>query len=325
MRRHIILSSVCIAAQLTAGGAMAQAQDFPSRQIRFVSPYPPGGFNDTLARLIGDKMAASLGKPVVIDNRPGATSTIGATFVARSPADGYTIMMTGGGSHTISPSLNKLPYDTLSDFAGVSLVVYVPNMMVVHPSVPASTIRELVTLLKSKPGQLNYASLGIGNSYHLISEMFQETTGTKMTHVPYKGAAQALLAIVSGEVQVYFGVMSSVLPHVRTGKLRALGVTTDQRSPALPDVPTIAESGLLPEFKVTPWYAVLAPGKTPAPIIKVLNAEVVKAIQAQDVREKLARDGAVAAGTSAEELDQVIRREITMWAKVIKSAGIKGE
>jgi tripartite-type tricarboxylate transporter receptor subunit TctC len=307
----------------TLSCAAAWGQGFPSRPIRFISPFPPGGFNDALARLIGQKLSAAWGKPVVVDNRPGAHVILGTDLVAKAPPDGHTILMAGGAGHTVNPALYKLPYDSIRDFAPLGLLVTVPNVLVVHPSVPAQNVADLIAVARERPGQLNYASVGAGSSFHLAGELFQQATRTKLVHVPYKGSAPALTALMSGEVQVYFGNIVSVIPHVRNGKLKALGIAAAQRSSAMPELPTLQESGQLPDFTMSSWYGILAPARTPSRVVEQYSAELNRTMQLPDVRERLIRDGAEPTPGTPEQLGQIIRADIAKWDKVVRTAGIK--
>lgn len=319
-----VMAVVCAGCALLGTGAV-DAQEYPTRPIRFISPYPPGGFNDALARLLAQKLNAAWGKPVVVDNRPGAHVILGTDIVAKAPPDGHTMLMTGGAGHTSNPALYKLPYDSVKDFAPVILVAHVPNILVIHPSLPASNVKEFIALLKTRPGQWNYGSVGSGSSFHLAAELFQQYTGTKMVHVPYKGGAGAINALVAGEVQVYFGNIVSVIPHVRSGRLKALGVTAAQRSGAAPELPTLQESGVLPGFEASSWYAILTTARTPEWAIRRLNAQVREIMQLPDVKERLLRDGAEPTSSTPEQLTQLIVNDIAKWAKVVQTAGIKVE
>lgn len=313
-------------AALAAPAAQGQppAQAYPVKPIRIVVPQSPGASTDLTARLIGQKLSDALGQPVVVDNRPGAGSIMGTDLVAKATPDGYTLLVVAS-SITINPSLHrKLPYDTQRDLAPITQLSAFPNMLVVHPSVPVKTVQELVALAKSKPGQINYGSSGAGTGTHLSAELFKNMTGIDMVHVPYKGGGPAVTALLGGHVQLNFATIVSVLPHVRTGKLRAIAVTTARRSPAAPEVPTIAESGV-PGYDHGPWNGMLAPAKTPTPVIAKLNAEVVKIVHAPEMRALLAGEGAEAVGNTPEAFAAIIKAETAKWAKVIKSAGITAD
>jgi tripartite-type tricarboxylate transporter receptor subunit TctC len=310
-------------AALVAVAACASAQNYPNKPIRLVVPFPAAGTTDILAREVGQRLTVVLGQPVVIDNRPGAAGNIGSDIVAKSAADGYTLLMCTVSSHAINPGLySKLPYDHIKDFAPVALVARVPNVLEVTPSLPVNTVADLIKLAKEKPGQINFASSGSGTSIHLSGELFKTMAGVDMVHVPYKGSAPALVDLVGGQVQVMFDNLPSSLQQIKAGKLRAVAVTSAQRAPALPDVPTIAESGL-PGFEATSWFGVLAPAGTPPEIVKRLNVEIDKWLQTPEAKEKLLAQGAAAAGGSPEDFAAYIRSETDKWAKVIKASGAK--
>jgi tripartite-type tricarboxylate transporter receptor subunit TctC len=301
----------------------AVAQTYPNHVIRLVVPFPAGGTTDILARAAAQKLTESLGQAVVVDNRPGAGGNIGADLVAKSTPDGYTLLMGTVGTHAINPSLYaKMPYDHVKDFVPVVLVAGVPNVLVVNPSLPVNSVADLIKLAKSKPGAINFASSGSGTSIHLSGELFKTMAGVDMTHVPYKGSAPALTDLVGGQVQIMFDNLPSSLALIRSGKLRAVAVTSSTRAPALPDVPTIAESGL-PGFEASSWFGVLAPAGTPAPIVAKLNAEVNKWLQSPEAREQLLAQGAAAAGGTPEQFAAHIRAETEKWAKVVKASGAK--
>jgi tripartite-type tricarboxylate transporter receptor subunit TctC len=300
----------------------AAAQSYPTKPIRFIVPFPPGGGNDTIARTFGQKMTQSLGQQVVIDNRAGAGGNIGAETAAHALPDGYTLFLGGVGSHGINPNLQtKLPYDPIRDFAPISLIAAAPLVIVVPPSVPAKSLGELITLAKSRPGELNYASSGAGTIAHLSAELLNSMAGIKLEHVPYKGTGPALTDLLGGRVQVMFNSAVSILPQVRSGKLRALAMTASKRSSAMPDLPTVTEAGV-PGYEAASWYGVLAPAHTPRAIVQKLNGEIVRIAQSPDVRERLAADGADPVGNSPEEFAVYIKRELARWARVIEQARI---
>ena len=302
--------------------AAAQATDFPNRAIRIVVPFPPGGATDAAARLVAQKMGEHWGQPVVVDNRPGAGGNVGSDIVAKSPADGYTLVMGVTGSHAINTSLySKMPYDPVTDFVAISQVAVVPNVLVVHPSVPASNLAELVALAKKEPGKLDYASLGNGTAAHLGMEMLKSAAGIDITHVPYKGSAPAVSDLIAGQVQMMVDGLPSSLPHVKAGKLRAIALTSLHRAPALPDLPTIAET--YPGFYADAWSGLFAPKGTPQPVVDKLSAEVQRILKLPDVREKLAALGAEPVGSTQAEFTAHVRREIDKWAKVVKTSGAK--
>jgi len=309
---------------LGCGGAVAQS--YPSKPIRFVVPYPPGGSVDIAARAIGQKLTEAWSQPVVVDNRAGAGGNIGADLVAKSPADGYTLLMGAVATHAINPTLYaKIPYDPVKDFSPVALVVQVPNILVVNPSVPAKTVKELIELARAKPGALNFGSGSTGSTGHLAGELFNTMAGVKMVHIPYKGAAPAMADLLAGQVQLMFDNLANALPNVKAGKLRALAVTTLARSPAVPDLPTIAESGL-PGFDLTTWFGVMVPAGTPPEIVAKLNAEIVRALNTKDMRERLEKMGAeVPANNTPERFSAFIRAEAAKYAKVVKDSGAKVE
>jgi tripartite-type tricarboxylate transporter receptor subunit TctC len=288
-----------------------------------VVPFPPGGTTDILARAVAQKLTEAMGQSVVLDNRPGAGGNIGADVVAKSAPDGYTLLMGTVGTHAINPSLYaKMPYDHVKDFVPVVLVAGVPNVLVVNPSLPVNSVADLIKLAKAKPGSINFASSGNGTSIHLSGELFKAMAGVDMTHVPYKGSAPALSDLISGQVQVMFDNLPSSLPQIKAGKLRAIAVTSLKRAPALPDVPTISESGL-PGFEASSWFGVLAPAGTPPAVITRLNAEVDKWLQTPEAKEQLLAQGAQAAGDTPEQFAAFIRSETEKWAKVVKASGAK--
>ena len=319
MRRALgclLLASTC---------ATAHAQDWPSKPIRFIAPNLPGGPTDILARLIGQKLAESLGQPVVIENRAGAAGNIGTEAVAKAPPDGYTMVTGNNATFGANVSLYKrLGFDPVRDFSPVVLVATQPNILVVHPSLPANSVRELVALAKARPGQLNYSGSGMGANAHLAAELFKSMTGTSIVHVPYKSAAPALTDLIAGHTQLMFATALSVVPYIKANRVRALGVTTAKRSRSMPELPTIAESGV-PGFEASTWHGVLVPAGTPAAIIDRLNAEINRMLQQPDVRERLAALGAEIVGGTPKEFADHIQREIPKWAKVVKSIGVQLE
>jgi tripartite-type tricarboxylate transporter receptor subunit TctC len=306
------------------GGEGAVAQGYPSKPMRLVVPYPPGGPLDIMARAIGQKLTEAWGQPVVVDNRAGAGGNIGADLVAKSPSDGYTLLMGAVATHAINPTLyGRVPYDPVKDFLPVALVAQVPNILVVNPSVPAGTVKELIDLARARPGTLNFGSGSTGSTGHLAGELFNIMAGVKMVHIPYKGGAPAMADLLAGQVQLMFDNLANALPNVRAGRLRALAVTTLVRSPALPDLPTIAESGL-PGFDLTTWFGVMAPAGTSPEIVTKLNAEIVRALNAKDMRERLEKMGAgVPANNTPEHFAAFIRDEAAKYAKVVRESGAK--
>ena len=308
------------------GGAGAFAQGYPSKPIRMVVPYPPGGPLDIMARAIGQKLAEAWGQPVVVENRAGAGGNIGADLVAKSPPDGYTLLMGAVATHAINPTLyGHVPYDPVKDFLPVALVAQVPNILVVNPSVSAVTVKDLIELARARPGTLNFGSGSTGSTGHLAGELFNIMAGVKMVHIPYKGGAPAMADLLAGQVQLMFDNLANALPNVRAGRLRALAVTTLARSPALPELPTIAESGL-PGFDLTTWFGVMAPAGTSPEIVARLNAEIVRDLNAKDMRERLEKMGAgVPANNTPEHFAAFIRDEAAKYAKVVRESGAKVE
>jgi len=312
--------SLLVLALIAAGTG---AQTYPAKPIRLVVPFPAGGTTDILAREVGQRLSQSFGQSVVVDNRPGAAGNIGSELVARSAPDGYTLLMATVGTHAINPSLYaKMPYDHVKDFAPVILVASVPNVLEVTPSLPVYTVADLIKLAREKPGQINFASSGSGTSIHLSGELFKAMAGVDMTHVPYKGSAPAIADLIGGQVQVMFDNLPSSLPQIKAGKLRAIAVTSAQRAPALPEVPTIAESGL-PGFEASSWFGLVAPAGTPPAIIARINAEVNQWLQSPEAKEKLLAQGAAAAGGSPEQFAAYISAETEKWARVVKASGAK--
>jgi tripartite-type tricarboxylate transporter receptor subunit TctC len=302
----------------------AFAQDYPNKPIRFVVPYPPGGGTDVVARIVNEPLATELGQAIVIDNRGGAAGNVGTDIVAKSPADGYTILFTLS-SHTINPRLyEKLPFDVEHDFVPVSLVALIPQILVVNPSVPIASVKELIAYAKANPGKLNYASVGTGSPGHIAGELFKLKTGVDIVHIPYKGGGPAVTDTIGGQVQLLFVSMPAAWQHVKSGRLRALAVTSAKRSVTAPDVPTIAESGV-PDYVVDSWYGALAPAKTAPAVIAKLNAAFAKVLDNPQVKERLLAQGAEAAPSSSAEFDRRIREELAKWEQVIKSANIKPE
>jgi tripartite-type tricarboxylate transporter receptor subunit TctC len=309
------------AAPLASGLAHAQA-DYPNRPIRLVVPFSPGGSSDAVSRLLSQKLSAQLGQQVVVDSRPGAGGNLGADIVAKSKPDGYTLLF-AAGSFAVNVSLyEKLPYDPLKDFEPVAHVCRVNGILVTHPSVKAASVQELVALAKAQPGALNYASAGSGTILHLAGELFKTQAGVNLTHVPYKGSGPALSDLIGGQVQVMFANVPGTLQHVKAGKLRVLAATGDRRASALPEVPTIAESGL-PGFQAATWFGILAPAGTPREIVAKLNAEIAKALAAPELVEHLRNEGADVVGGSPEQFRAFLKSEVERWGPVVKAAGIK--
>lgn len=303
--------------------SFAYAQSYPNKPVRMVVPFPPGGTTDILARAVGQKLSESWGQQVLIDNRPGAGGNIGTDIVAKSAPDGYTLLMGTVGTHSINASLyGKLPFDPIKDFAPVTLVASVPNVLVVNSTVDAKSVKELIALAKSKPGQLTFASSGNGTSIHLAGELFKTMTGTAMLHIPYKGSAPAITDLLGGQTNMMFDNLPSAMPHIKSGKLRALAVTSVSRSPASPDTPTIAESGI-PGYEASSWFGVLAPAGTPKDVIARIHADIVKALNTPEIKERLSGQGAEPVGNTPEQFAQHIKSETIKWAKVVKDSGAK--
>ena len=303
----------------------AHADGYPAKPIRFVEPYPAGGPLDTVARLLGQKVSESAKQPVIVDNKPGAGGNIGADAVAKAPPDGYTILMGAVATHAINPTLYaSMPYDSVRDFAPVTQVASTPNVLVVHPAVPASTVREFIAYAKSNPGKLNFGSGSTGSAGHLAGELFKSMAGVDMTHVPYKGAAPAMNDLIGGQIQLMFDNLASSLAQVRGGKIRALAVTTAQRSALAPELPTIAESGL-PGFDISTWFGVFVPAGTPREVVDRLHAEFAKALAAPDIREKMLNLGAEPVASRPEEFAAYIRAEADKYARVIRASGARAD
>jgi tripartite-type tricarboxylate transporter receptor subunit TctC len=301
--------------------AIVIAQDYPSKPIRFIVPFPPGGATDTFARILGQKMTDSWGQQVVIDNRAGAGGNIAAELAAKSPADGYTIIIVGM-SHAVNVSLyRKIAYDPVKDFAPITQVASVESFLVVHPSLPVKSVKELIALAKARPGQLNYGSGGNGAPGHLAGELFKMLTGINMVHVPYKGA-QSMVGLLNGDHAVEFNNLITVGAHIKSGKVRVLAVGSAKRSPLMPEVPTMREAGV-PGYEKVQWFGVLAPAGTPQSIISKLNAEMVRALRLPDVAKRLRDLGSEPVANSPEQFDVLIKSEIKKWAKVIKEVGIR--
>jgi len=317
---YSLIKAIVAAASLLFAAGQAQAQAaWPERPVTLVVPYTAGGVTDALARNIAKALSERLKQPVVVDNRPGGGANIGAALVAKAKADGYTLLMGSAATHAINASLyKKLSYDHIKDFAPISFVAQVPNVLVVHPSVPANNVKELIAHAKAHPGQLNFGSSGAGGTIHLSGELFKAMAGVQMTHVAYKGSAPAVNDLLGGQTQVMFD--SSVVPHVKAGKLRALGVTSAKRSSALPDVPTIAEAGL-PGYEATAWFGILAPAGAPEPVIKKLNTEISAVLRDPTFNTWMEGQGFDVAGGSPADFADHIRKETAKWARVVKDSG----
>ena len=306
-------------------GALAQTAAYPAKPVRLIVPAAPGGGADFLARIVSTKLQEQTGQSFVVDNRAGASGTIAADLTAKSPADGYTVLLGQSTSMAIAPHMyTKLPYDTLRDLSPVTLVAEVPNILVVHPSVAANSVKELIALAKAKPDLLNFGSAGNGAPSHLAGEMFKAAAGVKLTHVPYKGAGPAVNDLVAGQIQVMFAPMVAVLPQVKAGRLKALAVTSAKRSAAVKDLPTLAESGL-PGFEISSWFGFFVPAATPAAVVERLHAETVKALKTPDVIERMGREGAEPVGNTPAEFTAYVAAEFTKFGKVVKDNNIKAD
>src|SRR5437762_7036744 len=317
------VAALCIGIALLVFGAGANAQAWPSKPIKWIVPFAPGGTTDILARTVGDKLSIALGVPVVVENKPGAGGGLGAEFTAKSAPDGYTIMGGTISTHAINASLySKLPYDPVKDFAAITLIARVPNLLVINPSIAANNVSELIALLKGNPGKYTFASSGNGTSQHLSGELFKTMAGVDMQHIPYKGSPPALQDVVGGQVAMTFDNITTAWPLAKGGKLRALAVTTATRSVVAPDVPTLAESGLA-GYEVGSWQGVFAPAATPPAIVRRLNTEIVKIINMPDVKENLIGLGAEPVGNTSEEFAALVKTEVVKWAEVVKKSGAK--
>jgi tripartite-type tricarboxylate transporter receptor subunit TctC len=323
IHKHPTLRVVpALLAAAVAGGAFGQV--YPSKPIRLIVPFAPGGGTDITARAVAQKLTETWGQTVVTDNRPGANGTIGVDVAAKSAPDGYTLTMISS-SHAVNVGLyTKLPYDLIKDLAPIIQLTRQPYALVIHPSVPAKSVKELVALARAKPGALNYGSSGTGGLSHLGGALLGSLTGTELTHVPYKGGAPAMTDVIAGQIQMLFGTLLLTGPHVKSGRLRALAVTTAQRWPGAPELPTMQEAGV-PGFEITQWYGLLAPAKTPRPVVDKLNKEIARILHQPDVKDKLATDGAEAVGNSAEQFGTHVRSEVAKYGKLVKQMGLKLE
>ena len=312
-----------VLAAFLAGGAVSHAQDYPNKPIRLIVPYPPAGGTDIVARIVGEPLGNVLGQSIIVDNRGGAAGNLGTDLAAKASPDGYTVLFTLS-SHTINPKLfDKLPFDVEKDFVPISLAAMIPQVLAVNPSVPVHNIAELVALAKAQPGKLNFASVGTGSPGHIAGELFKLKTGTDMVHVPYKGGGPAVVDTLGGQVQLIFVSLPAALQHIKAGKLRALAVTSDKRSIAAPDIPTIAESGV--DCVVNFWYGALVPAKTPPAIVEKLHAAMVRVLQMPEVKDKLLLQGAEATSSTGADFDRLIKSELKQWEYVIREAKIKAE
>jgi tripartite-type tricarboxylate transporter receptor subunit TctC len=326
MKRHraIVTAGVVLAALVLAPVTL-RAQSYPSKPIRLIIPFPPGGSTDILGRSLAQKLSEAWGQQVLVDNRGGAGGTIGADLAAKAPADGYTLLMGHIGTLAVNVSLYpKLSYDPIRDFAPVSMVALVPNVLVVHPALPVKNVTELIAYAKANPGKLNYSSGGNGSAAHLAVEYFKLQTKTEIVHVPYKGTGPSVTDLIAGQVSMTMTGAPAVMPHVQSGRIRALGVSSPQRIPALAQIPTVAESGV-PGFDATQWYGVVAPVGTPKDIVARLNAEIRKIMQSKEMLERLNTEGAISAAGTPEQFDAYIKSEIARWGAVVKAAGMKAD
>jgi tripartite-type tricarboxylate transporter receptor subunit TctC len=316
-----VMQAAALAA-MVATAAPALGQSYPTKPIRIVAPSTPGDAPDVIARLVADKLSAALGQQVVVDNKPGAGGVVGSESVAKSPPDGYTLIMGNAGSHGINAAVySKLPYDIQRDFAPVSQVAIAPNVMVINPSVPANSVAEFIAYAKSQPGKLSYASGGNGSSAHMSMELFKAMAGIDVQHIPYKGSSPALTDLIGGQVAVFIGNMPPTVPHIKSGKLRALAVTTKSRSALMPELPTISDT--LPGYETVAWFGVLAPAGTPPEIVNRLSAEIGRIARSPEMREKLVAMGAEPVGGTPEEFKAVIDRDIAKWKPLAQKVGIK--
>jgi tripartite-type tricarboxylate transporter receptor subunit TctC len=328
-RRNTVMAQavklVVVAAMLLSGQTPALAQHvYPSKPIRIISPFAPGGGNDIICRTIAPRLGENVKQQVIVDSRPGANGIVGSEAAARSAPDGYTIVLVPSG-HAVNASLyRKLPYDSIKDFTPITLVGSSPLVLVTHPTVPVKNVKELVALARARPGELTYASSGVGASGHLTGALFETLTATKMVHIPYKGMSLAAADLIGGQVSLSFGTSASVMPHVRSGRLRALATTGAQRSPALPDIPTVAESGI-PGYEASLWYGFLGPARMPPDIVQRLNAEIVSVLRLTEVRERLANEGVDTQFNTPEEFARLLASDLERWAKVIQRAGVRVE
>jgi tripartite-type tricarboxylate transporter receptor subunit TctC len=322
-----LAARLCAAIGLVTFGALAalpsNAQGYPQRPVRLIVPFPPGGSNDIVGRVIGQHLSERIGKPVVIDNRGGAGGTIGTEIAVRSQPDGYTLLIISV-AYSYNPSIYKLPYDPVKAIAPVAMIGSGPNVLVVNPSVPAKSVKDLIALAKAKPGQLNYATAGIGSFQHLSSELFRIMSGVNIVHIPYKGGGPAMLAVMSGQAQMSIGSLIQTIPHIRSGKFRTLAVGSAKRNPALPDAPTIAEAGV-PGYDASNWWGIVAPAGISPAIVKRLNMEVGSILSSPDVQKWFVTEGAEAVVKSPEAFRKWIVAEMGKWGKVVKEAGIKPE
>ncbi len=321
--RKTLGACAALSALMLVGGAAIAADAWPTRPIRLIVPFPPGGSNDIVGRVIGQQLGERLGKPLVIDNRGGAGGLIGTEIAIHAQPDGYTLLVISV-AYSYSPAINKLPYDSVKAIAPIAQLGTGPNSLVIHPGVPASSVKELVALAKAKPGQLNYATAGIGTFQHMSSEMFRIMTGANIVHIPYKGGGPATLAVIAGQAQISIGSLLQTLPHIRSGKLKPLGTGGARRSPALPDVPTIIEAGV-PGYEASNWWGIVAPAAISPAIVKRINSEVAAILATPETQKWFLGEGAEAVNRTPDEFRKWILSEMAKWGKVVKQAGIKAE
>ena len=325
--RRLLIASLAVLAGLGSAGVLAQRSDaWPGRPIKLVVPFPPGGGNDTLARLLSEQLPAAIGQPVLVENKPGAGGNIGTDFVAKQPADGYTLLLSSV-NHVVNPNFfAKMPFDTLNDFEPVSLIGSIPLVLTVNASVPVSTLTEFLAMARARPGSVSYGSVGNGSIFHLAGEQMKAMTGIDMLHVPYKGSAPLVLALVSGEITCTIGAVQSLMPHIRSGKLRPIAVASATRTSLLPDVPTIADAGSLPDFDILVWFGVMGPRGTPRGIVDRLNSEINRIMRDPKIaREKLTPLGFEALGTSPERYMEVMKSDLAKYARIARDARIRIE
>ncbi|MGB3069224.1 MAG: tripartite tricarboxylate transporter substrate binding protein [Ottowia sp.] len=318
------LIGLSCAAILAMGSIAVRADTFPSKPVRLIVPFAAGGTSDVVTRLIGDELAKTWKVPVIVDNRPGAGGNIGSDMVARATPDGYTLLMGTVATHGINASLySRLPYNPVKDFEPVSLVASTPSLLMINPKLPVNSVAELVAYAKANPGKLNYGSAGNGSSHHLAGQLFESLAGAQMVHVPYKGTAAAITDLVAGQIQLTFDTLPSALPHVRAGTLRALAVTSRERYPTLPQLPTVAST--VPNYEIESWYGVLAPAGTPGTIVTKLSTDIAAIVQQPGIREKLLNQGARAIGSTPQQFGVHIHSELKKWAAVVKDSGARIE
>jgi tripartite-type tricarboxylate transporter receptor subunit TctC len=325
MKRAALVALMCCipAAGWTQSTSTGSGQAYPAKAVRFIVGFPPGGTNDIVARALGQKLTEQMGQQFVIENRGGANTAIASEMFVRMLPDGHTIMLNAPG-HATNPSMMKLNFDSIRDFAFITVAAESQNLLVTHPSFPPRSVKELIAFSKARPGEINYGSSGVGTTVHLSAALFEYMTGVKWVHIPYKGAGPALIEMLGGQFSLYFGNVPSVVGYVRQGRLRSLAVTGAKRSAAVPEMPTVAESGI-PGYEVTTWYGVSAPAKTPRPIIDRLHSEIVRALKSSDLQTRFKDLGADPIGNTPEQATAYVQNEISKWAKVLKAAGIKGE